>query len=261
MGPGVRGPAVRYAGGWAGGRQERGTYVTLYAGTSGYSYKPWKGKFYPKDLPDRQTLAYYGEHFDAVEINNTFYGLPTPAAVRGWAKDVGGGFRFALKAPQQITHRQRLRDADEAVAQFLRVAATLGKRLGPVLFQLPPNFPKDLPRLRAFLQPLSRRRRRVGFEFRHASWFDDEVFALLRDRRVALCIADDENDLAVPVVATTDWGYLRLRRPAYSDAELATWAERVRGQSWQDAFVFFKHEDTATGPRLARRFLELAGGS
>jgi uncharacterized protein YecE (DUF72 family) len=229
----------------------------LYAGTSGYSYKPWKGKFYPKDLPDRQMLAYYGEHFDTVEINNTFYGLPTSAAVRGWAKDVGGEFRFALKAPQQITHRQRLRDADEAAAQFLAVAKSLGKRLGPILFQLPPNFPKDLPRLRAFLKLLPRRR--VAFEFRHASWFDDEVFALLRDRRVALCIADDENDLEVPFAATTDWGYLRLRRPDYSDAELAGWVKRAQGHDWQDAFVFFKHEDRANGPRLARRFLDLAG--
>src|SRR5262249_30864310 len=132
--------------------RDRGTVVIFYAGTSGYSYKPWKGKFYPKDLPDRQMLAYYAERFDAVEVNNTFYRLPTSAAVRGWAKDVGGEVRFALKAPQQITHRQRLRDPGEAVAQFLAVAAALGKRLGPVLFQLPPNFPKDLPRLWAFLK-------------------------------------------------------------------------------------------------------------
>jgi uncharacterized protein YecE (DUF72 family) len=232
--------------------------VILYAGTSGYSYKPWKGKFYPKDLPDQQMLPYYGERFRAVEINNTFYGLPTASAVRGWATDVGGEFRFALKAPQQITHRQRLRDTDEAVARFLQVAATLGKRLGPMLFQLPPNLPKDLPRLRAFLKLLSRRRR-FAFEFRHASWFDDEVFALLRDRRVALCVADDENDLEVPFVATTDWGYLRLRRPNYRDRELAQWVRRMRKQAWRDAFVFFKHEDQANGPRLAQRLLDVAG--
>jgi uncharacterized protein YecE (DUF72 family) len=230
-----------------------------YAGTSGYSYQPWKGKFYPKDLPDRQMLSYYGERFRTVEINNTFYGLPAASAVRRWAAEVGGEFRFALKAPQQITHRHRLRDADEAVARFFEVAKRLGKRLGPVLFQLPPNFPKDLPRLRAFLTLLPRRRR-VAFEFRHASWFDDEVFELLRDRRVALCVADDENDLEVPFVATTDWGYLRLRRPDYTDAELAAWAERMRAQDWRDAFVFFKHEDRANGPRLARRFLDVAGG-
>jgi uncharacterized protein YecE (DUF72 family) len=240
-----------------GTRRDRGTVVVFYAGTSGYSYKPWKGRFYPKDLPDGQMLAYYGERLGAVEINNTFYRLPTTSAVRSWAKDVGGKFRFALKAPQQITHRQRLRDADESVARFLEVAATLGRRLGPLLFQLPPNFSKDLPRLRAFLKLLPRRR--IALEFRHVSWFDDEVFGLLRDRRAALCIADDETDLRVPFVATTDWGYLRLRRPAYSDRELATWAKRVRRQGWRDAFVFFKHEDTASGPRLAQRFLESAG--
>jgi uncharacterized protein YecE (DUF72 family) len=234
--------------------------VILNVGTSGYSYKPWKGKFYPTDLPDRRMLSYYGEHFGTVEINKTFYGLPTAAAVRGWAAEVGGEFRFALKAPQQITHRQRLRDAGETVARFFEVARSLGKRLGPLLFQLPPNFPKDLARLRAFLKLLSRRRRQIAFEFRHASWFDDEVFALLRDRRVALCIADDENDLEVPFVATTDWGYLRLRRPDYTDAELAAWVKRMRKQDWRDAFVFFKHEDRANGPRLARRFLDLAGG-
>jgi uncharacterized protein YecE (DUF72 family) len=233
--------------------------MILYSGTSGYSYKPWKGPFYPKDLPDQQMLAYYGERFGAVEINNTFYRLPTAAAVRGWATEVGGEFRFALKAPQQITHRQRLRDADEAVSRFFEVAKSLGERLGPVLFQLPPNFPRDLPRLRAFLKLLSRRRRRFAFEFRHASWFDDEVFALLRDRRVALCIADDEGGLEVPFVATTDWGYLRLRRLDYRDRELAQWARRMRQQDWRDAFVFFKHEDQANGPRLARRFLDLAG--
>lgn len=242
----------------AGGtRRDRGGVVVFYAGTSGYSYKPWKGRFYPKDLPDGQMLAYYGERFGAVEINNTFYRLPTASVVRSWAEDVGGEFRFALKAPQQITHRQRLRDVDASVARFLELAATLGRRLGPLLFQLPPNFPKDLPRLRAFLKLLPRRR--TAFEFRHASWFDDEVFELLRDRRAALCIADDENDLRVPLVATTDWGYLRLRRPAYTKRELATWVKRVRGQGWRDAFVFFKHEDSASGPRLARRFLELAG--
>src|SRR5262245_4906344 len=169
----------------------------LFVGTSGYWYKPWKGKFYPKKLADDRMLAYYGEHFRSVEINKSFYGLPAVSEVRDWAKDVGGDFRFALKAPQQITHRLRLLGADASVAQFLNVAKVLGKRLGPLLFQLPPNFKKDLSRLRAFLKLLPRRRR-IAFEFRHASWFDDEVLGLLRDRHVALCIADDENDLEVP---------------------------------------------------------------
>lgn len=232
--------------------------MSLYAGTSGYSYKPWKGRFYPKKLADDRMLGFYSEHFRAVEINKSFYHIPTVSDVKGWAKAVSGEFRFALKAPQRITHRLRLRNADESVAQFLAVAGKLGKRLGPLLFQLPPNFKKDLPRLRAFLKLLPRRRR-IAFEFRHASWFDQEVLVLLRERRVALCIADDENDLEVLLEATTDWGYLRLRREDYSDRELAKWVKWVRKQEWRDVFVFFKHEDDANGPRIARRFLELAG--
>jgi len=232
--------------------------MNLRAGTSGYSYPPWKGKFYPKKLSKEQMLAFYAEHFRVVEINNTFYRLPTASAVKSWAKDVKGEFQFALKAPQQITHRLRLRNADASVTQFLDVAKVLGKRLGPLLFQLPPNFKKDLPRLSAFLKLLPRRRR-IAFEFRHASWFDDEVFGLLRDRRVALCIADDDDNLKVPFEATTDWGYLRLRRLDYSDRELAKWVKRMREQDWRDVFVFFKHEDQANGPRLAKRFLDLAG--
>jgi uncharacterized protein YecE (DUF72 family) len=245
------------ANGWLGGI-EPGTSMDFYVGTSGYSYPPWKGKFYPKKLPKEQMLAFYAEHFRAVEINNTFYRMPTESDVQGWAKSVDGGFRFAFKAPQQITHRLRLHDADEPVAQFLDVVKVLGKRLGPLLFQLPPNFKKDLTRLSAFLKLLPRRRR-IAFEFRHASWFDDEVLGLLRTRRVALCIADDENDLKVPFEATTDWGYLRLRRPDYSDRAITEWVKRVREQDWRDVFVFFKHEDRANGPRLAQRFLDLKG--
>jgi uncharacterized protein YecE (DUF72 family) len=241
-------------------QSESGTTMSLYAGTSGYSYKPWKGKFYPKKLADDRMLAFYGEHFRAVEINKSFYRVPTVSEVQGWAKDVSGTFRFALKAPQQITHRQRLRDTDKSVVQFLEVAKSLGKRLGPLLFQLPPNFKKDLPRLQAFLKLLPRRRR-IAFEFRHASWFDDEALQFLRARHVALCIADDDNDLKVPFVATTDWGYLRLRRLDYSDRELAQWLKQIREQDWPDVFVFFKHEDQANGPRLAQRFLKLAGKS
>jgi uncharacterized protein YecE (DUF72 family) len=237
---------------------ELGTLMIHYVGTSGFAYPLWKGKFYPQKFPDDQMLAFYGKRFRAVEINNTFYHQPTLESVKSWTKDVGGDFRFALKAPQQITHRLRLQNADEAVAQFLEVAKVLGRRLGPLLFQLPPNFKKDLTRLSAFLKVLPRRRR-IAFEFRHASWFDDEVLGLLRARRVALCIADDDNDLSVPFAATTDWGYLRLRRLDYSARELAQWVKRVRAQDWRAAFIFFKHEDRANGPRLAQRFLELAG--
>jgi uncharacterized protein YecE (DUF72 family) len=230
--------------------------MNLYVGTSGYSYKPWKGKFYPAKLPDKQMLRYYGEHFRTVEINNTFRGLPEPSAFEAWARDVDSKFRFALKAPQRITHIKRLKDVVDSVSQLFEVAATLKKRLGPVLFQLPPNFKKDVPRLGAFLSLLPPKRR-VAFEFRHPTWFNDEVFELLREHKSALCIADADDDLKVPFVATADWGYLRLRRPSYSAASLKKWVKRVGEQAWRDAFVFFKHEDEAHGPVLAKRFLEL----
>jgi uncharacterized protein YecE (DUF72 family) len=231
--------------------------MNLYVGTSGYSYPKWKGTFYPQKLPAKQMLHYYSEHFRTVEINYTFRRLPTASVLETWTDAVAADFQFALKAPQQITHVQRLRDAGDSVANFLAIAAKFKKRLGPLLFQLPPNFKKDVPRLRTFLALLPLRRR-VAFEFRHSSWFDDEVFGLLRDRHVALCSADAEDDLEVPVVATTAWGCLRLRRPDYDEAALKTWVKQVRKQNWQDVFVFFKHEDEAKGPQLAKRFLELA---
>jgi uncharacterized protein YecE (DUF72 family) len=231
--------------------------VNLYVGTSGYSYKQWKGTFYPRDLPNRRMLPFYGERFRTVEINNTFYRLPRASVLQAWAADVPADFQFALKAPQAITHRQRLKDAGVSLSQWLEVALALKERLGPLLFQLPPNFKKDVSRLRDFLALLPSERR-VAWEFRHPSWFDEEVFKLLRDHQAALCIAEAENDLEVPFVATADWGYLRLRRPDYSDAEVRRWVKRLRKQDWQDVFVFFKHEDEGKGPRMAKRFLELA---
>ncbi len=232
--------------------------MDLYVGTSGYSYKEWKGTFYPDDLPSKQMLRYYGERFRAVEINNTFYRMPEASVLQAWAGDVGADFQFVLKAPQQITHRQRLRESADLLSRLLEAARALKRRLGPLLFQLPPNFKKDAPRLREFLALLPSGRR-AAFEFRHPSWFDDEVFGLLRDHRAALCVAEADNELEVPFVATADWGYLRLRRPDYGDAELKGWARRVRKQDWREAFVFFKHEDSGTGPRLAKQFLEEMG--
>jgi uncharacterized protein YecE (DUF72 family) len=231
--------------------------MNLYVGTSGYAYKEWKGSFYPPDLPDKRMLHYYGEHFRAVEINNTFYRMPTAPLLQTWAGEVPADFRFVLKASQRITHQHRLVDADEDVGYLLDVAATLQQRLGALLFQLPPNLKKDAPRLAAFLS-LLRTPHRAAFEFRHPSWFDDDVFALLHEHQAALCIAEAEGDLVVPVVATADWGYLRLRRPEYGDAELKAWAQRLRQQNWQDAFVFFKHEEAGRGAQLAKRFIELA---
>jgi uncharacterized protein YecE (DUF72 family) len=231
--------------------------LNLYVGTSGFSYPTWKGRFYPPKLPAKQMLGYSSTQFRTVEINYTFKRLPTAALLQSWAAAVPAGFQFTLKAPELITHRQRLQNADAALATFLDSARGLRRRLGPLLFQLPPQFRKDLPRLQAFLALLPPRRR-VAFEFRHPSWFDDAVFAALRDHRVALCLADADDDLAVPVVATTDWGCLRLRRPDYDQAALKKWLRRVQAQDWRDAFVYFKHEDEAKGPQLAQRLLALA---
>jgi uncharacterized protein YecE (DUF72 family) len=232
--------------------------MNLYVGTSGYSYKEWKGPFYPEDLPDKQMLHFYGERFRSVEINNTFYRMPKPAMLEAWANEVPVDFRFVLKAPQQITHIKRLKEADDSVAYFLKVAAVLNDRLGPLLFQLPPYLKKDAARLRDFLALLPRERR-TAFEFRHESWLDDETFALLREHQVALCIAEAEDGVEVPFLSTASWGYLRLRRPDYGDAELKAWVDKVRQANWSDAFIFFKHEDEGKGPQIGKRFLELAG--
>ncbi|MDQ5857486.1 MAG: DUF72 domain-containing protein [Acidobacteriota bacterium] len=228
--------------------------MRVLPGTSGFSYKEWKGSFYPDDLPASSMLSHYASRLPAVEINNTFYRMPRASLLESWAEQVPDGFTFALKASQQITHRKRLKEAEEAVSYFFQVATTLGDRLGPVLFQLPPNLKKDLPRLSDFLALLPPASR-SAFEFRHESWFDDEVFGALRSAGAALCWAEDE-DLSTPRVATAGWGYLRLRRPDYTDEDVASWADRIRGEAWSDAYVFFKHEDEGTGPRLAERMRE-----
>jgi len=230
--------------------------MTFHIGTSGYSYKEWKGKFYPKNLSADQMLPFYAERFDAVEINNTFYRMPKAEVLKAWVAQVPVNFTFALKSPQRITHFQRLRDAGKSVAEFVKVTGVLKEKLGPVLFGLPPNFKKDLPRLREFLKVLPKSIR-AAFEFRHESWMDEEVFDVLRQRRVALCMAEAEDGIKVPLIETADWGYLRLRMIKYSDAELKRWIKQIRRKKWKEVFVFFKHEEKATGPKFARRFLEL----
>ena len=231
--------------------------MDIYVGTSGYSYKAWKGKFYPKNLPNQQMLHYYGERFRTVEINSSFNGMPKASVLKRWTKAVPADFQFVLKAPSHITHVKKLKDADALVLHLLEVTETLTEHQGPLFFQLPPTSKKDVLRLREFLALLPLQYR-VTFEFRHPSWFDDQVFGLLRDHRAALCIADAEDNLRVPFVATTDWGYLRLRRTEYNETELKAWVKRVQEQNWQNAFVYFKHEDEANGPRMAKRFMELA---
>ena len=230
----------------------------LHVGTSGYSYAEWKGSFYPEKMKAADMLAYYASHFDTVEINNTFYRTPTAALVQGWATQVPESFRFVLKATQRITHIKRLADAEEPLGWFLNAALVLGPRLGPVLFQLPPNFKKDAPRLEAFLATLPSSIR-AAFEFRNASWFDDEVYALLRARDTALCVADTEDGVDTPFVPTASWGYLRLRDVDYGDDVFRRWIDRARAPGWSETWVFFKHEEQGTGPAFAKRFLELAG--
>jgi len=236
--------------------------VRIAVGTSGYAYKEWKGSFYPADLPADGMLRFYGSRFGAVEINNTFYRMPTEKVLVGWAGDVPVDFTFVLKASQRITHRKRLKEAGEEVAYFMKTANVLGSKLGPTLFQLPPNLKKDLPRLTEFLTHIPETWR-AAFEFRHASWFDDDVFAALKAHNAALVIADTDPEegeaepLKVPTVATADWGYLRLRRAGYQKADLQQWAKSVQAQPWKDAFVFFKHEDEGAGPKLVEAFTAL----
>ena len=232
--------------------------MRVLAGTSGYSYPAWKGSFYPADLPSSRMLAAYADRLPTVEINATFYRMPQAKTLAAWRAQVPPAFVFALKGPQRVTHVKRLAGAAEDVSFFQSVAAELGPALGPVLWQLPPTMKKDLPRLRDFLALLPRGGR-AALEFRHASWHDDEVLAALSDAGAALCIADDE-DRSTPPAATARFGYLRLRRPDYDDRALARWVDLVRGQGWEDAFVFFKHEDEGRGPAYALRFGALLGG-
>jgi len=224
-------------------------------GTSGFAYKEWKGSFYPEDLPAKQFLRYYAERFPTVEANNTFYRMPTAKALGAWCDEVPEHFVFAVKAPQRITHQQRLVESGEAVAALARATEALGARLGPLLFQLPPFLKKDAARLKDFLALLPAGWR-AAFEFRHASWFDDEVYQALRARNAALVISESDK-LAAPLVATADWGYLRLRREDYLDADLIAWAEKIKAQPWQHTFVYFKHEDAGAGPKLAAQLTAL----
>ena len=230
--------------------------MQVLVGTSGYSYKEWKGTFYPEDLKAPDMLHHYAERLATVEINNTFYRMPTASLLEHWAEQVPEGFTFVLKGSQRITHMKRLKDVADPVEYFFRTTATLGPKLGPVFFQLPPNFRKDLLRLREFLALLPADRP-VAFEFRHESWFDEEVYAALREKGVALCAADtdDSGEEGAPIVPTASWGYLRLRRAEYDDAALQGWIDRVQAQPWERAFVFFKHEDAGKGPAMAARFV------
>jgi len=231
--------------------------MKLHVGTSGYSYKEWKGNFYPEDLPAKEMLSYYSRRLPAVEINNTFYRLPQPTMIENWKEQVPARFRFSIKATQRITHIKRLKNCAEETNYLIETASLLGERLGVILFQLPPNSKKDADRLRDFLALLPDEKR-AAFEFRHESWFDDEILDLLRAKNCALVISDTDEKPLTEIISTAAWGYLRLRRTSYEEKDLSDWMQRVQTQKWKDAFVFFKHEDEGTGPKLAARFLEIA---
>jgi uncharacterized protein YecE (DUF72 family) len=228
-----------------------------WVGTSGYNYQEWKGSFYPDDLSDKRMLAYYAERFASVEINYTFYRMPTGRILANWARETPDRFRFALKAPRRITHDQRLRSVEDTLATFCEVAETLGTKLGPLLFQLPPFLRKDVELLEVFLHDLPPGLKPV-VEFRHASWHCDDTYEVLKRFGVALCIADSE-DRTTPFQATAPFGYLRLRRADYDEADLRNWIERIDGVAWEDVFVYFKHEEQGAGPEFAAQFEALVG--
>lgn len=228
----------------------------IRVGTSGWSYKEWKGSFYPSDLPADGMLAYYATRLPTVEINNSFYRIPREKVLMDWAAQVPPAFRFVLKASRRITHINRLANQDDSLEYFLKTVNVLGERLGPTLFQCPPSLRLDLPRLQDFLARVPRTWR-AALEFRHASWFTDEVYEALRAHDIALVAAEEDDD-ATPLVATASWGYLRLRRTLYPTEELEAWAGRIREQPWKEAFVFLKHdEEGGTGPEAAVALAEM----
>jgi uncharacterized protein YecE (DUF72 family) len=230
--------------------------VSVLVGTSGYSYPEWKGSFYPEGLAAARMLPYYAALFPTVEINATFYRMPTPATIAGWQAQVPETFRFTLKAPRRITHDRRLKEAGDAVRAFCAAAGELGPQLAALLFQLPPNLRKDLELFDRFLETLPPTVC-ATFEFRHDSWLDEEVYARLRARNLALCIADT-GARSTPVILTADYAYLRLRDEGYTDADLDRWSGIVRDLRAQcrEVFVYFKHEDEGKGPEFARKLID-----
>jgi uncharacterized protein YecE (DUF72 family) len=233
-------------------------FTTFFVGTSGYSHAEWKGSFYPEKISQKKMLAYYAERFPTVEVNYTFRQIPSEKTVLAWTEQVPPSFRFVLKAWQAITHFKRLQNAEKEVDDFLSIASLLRERQGPILFQMPPTFKKDVARLETFLKHIGGRAK-VAFEFRHASWLDDEVVECLRAHSAVLCVADGDDLPPTELVRTADWGYVRLRDDNYSDERLREWIKRIKAYEWKEIYVFLMHEDTGIGPKLAVRFMELAG--
>jgi uncharacterized protein YecE (DUF72 family) len=230
--------------------------MKIFIGTSGYAYKEWKGKFYPEKISPKEMLRFYSERLAAVEINNTFYRMPKESVLEAWAEQVPDDFVFALKAPQVITHFKRLRNVGLETDYFFRMLSVLDRKLGPVLFQFPKSFKTDRLALQDFLA-LIPGSVSCAFEFRSPSWLNDDIFDVLRSKGCSLCIADSDETPVNKIISTATWGYLRLRRSNYTDADLSQWLDQILSQKWEKAFVFFKHEEEAKGPKLAIRFREL----
>ena len=230
--------------------------MAILVGTSGYNYPEWRGTFYPEKFSTDKMLAYYAERLPTVEINYTFYRMPSEKLLAGWAAGTPQRFSFTLKAPRRITHDAKLQHCEDLLQSFCRTARTLGPKLAALLFQLPPTFKKDVDVLRSFVEGIPEGTR-AAFEFRHPSWFDAPVYDSLRSRNLALCIADSEK-LSTPVEMTADYAYFRLRDEGYQQADLERWAQIVRGLPVTDALVYFKHEEQGLGPEFAARFIAAA---
>jgi uncharacterized protein YecE (DUF72 family) len=230
------------------------TTSRLLAGASGYSFKEWKGTFYPEKIKPEDMLAFYAERLPTVEINNTFYRMPKTAVLESWAGSTPERFRFAIKASRRITHIARIKaeSAAEPLGYLYRNLAALGAKRGPVLFQLPPNLKKDLPRLAEFIRLLPAGHG-AAFEFRNDSWFADDVYDALKGAGSALCLSEREDNAPPPLVETAPWGYVRLRLEAYSDDDLQQWVRRLEATSWREIYVYFMHEPTA--PAYARTLM------
>ena len=231
--------------------------MRLLAGTSGFSYKEWVGEFYPDKTPSKAMLANYATRLPIVEINNTFYRMPTAAASQAWRTQVPDSFRFAIKVPRRISHIKRLRACGEELRVLTTALADLAPCLGSLLVQLPPHARCDEAALTAFLQEVPDDMR-VAFEFRNESWLVQPVFKLLESRNAAL-VQSESDETFEPLPWTADWAYLRLRRVVYTAEDLQRWLDRIAASGVAEAQVFFKHEDGATGPKLAAQFLAMAG--
>jgi uncharacterized protein YecE (DUF72 family) len=233
--------------------------MAIWVGTSGYNYPEWKGSFYPQTLPAAKMLPYYAERFPTVEINYTYYRTPNAKILEGWSRATPERFKLTLKAPKRITHDARLRDCADILRYFCETAATLGPKLGALLFQLPPYLRKDLALFDAFLSDFPANVR-AAFEFRHASWLDEEIFARLRSRNLALCVADSEK-MKTPVTITADYAYFRLRDEGYTPEDIVRWAQTIRDNTADsaDVYVYFKHEEAGKGPQFGRALLDALG--